>query len=125
MNYYGNQTQRWRIENIEDHNNSTIIEENIQSIIKNIEFEADSSGQPIVAADSSKTVKIAFGSDHTKLKITGKKPTALNSKKIDDGKVIITANIIYRNTGVPGIEGHISKGTVTFEAVVNDIIDIN
>jgi hypothetical protein len=83
------------------------------------------SGQPIATADSASSVKIAFGSDRTKLKITGKKPTVLNSKKINDGKVIVTANIIYKNPGVPGIEGHISKGTVTFEVVVNDIVDIN
>lgn len=125
MNYYGNQTQRWKIENIDDHNNSTVIDKNIQSIINNIEFESDLSGQPIATADSASSVKIAFGSDRTKLKITGKKPTVLNSKKINDGKVIVTANIIYKNPGVPGIEGHISKGTVTFEVVVNDIVDIN
>ncbi len=125
-NYYGDQSQRWRIEKIEDQDNSTITEEkNIQSILKNIEFESDASGQPIATADSAASVKIAFGSDHNKLLIIGKKPTVLNSKKLDDGKVIITANVIYKNIGVPGIEGHVSKGTVTFEAVINDSIDIN
>lgn len=125
-NYYGDQSQRWRIEKIEDQDNSTITEEkNIQSILKNIEFESDKNGKPIATADSAATVKIAFGSDHTKLLITGKKPTVLNTKKLDDGKVLITANVIYKNIGVPGIEGHISKGTVTFEAVIKDFIDVN
>lgn len=125
-NYYGDQTQRWKVENIENQNNSAMTEEkNIQSILKNIEFEADVSGLPIATADSAASVKIAFGSDHTKLLITGKKPTVLNSKKLDDGKVIITANVIYKNIGIPGIEGHASKGTVTFEAVINDFIDVN
>ncbi|MDP4179629.1 MAG: VWA domain-containing protein [Bacillota bacterium] len=125
--YYGDQTQHWRIEKTDDLSDASRSEEkNIQSVLGKIEFEADDKTHlPIATADRSKSVKIEFGSDHTKLKITGKMPTVLNSKKIGDGKVIITANVIYKNIGVPGKEGNVSKGKVTFEAIIDGFVDIN
>lgn len=123
--YAGSQGQKWKFEK-QGTKEPSGVPAKLEDIIDKIEFESDGSGNPTAKADEPNAVRIAFGNegDRTRLKITGIRPTKLDSKPLGDGKITITTNVIYKNISYKNSKPE-TKATLTFDVIIEDIVDIN